>query len=205
MAAQTACINFSTSSFFLVENRLFSDILEKISSKEGCRIDSRAFTKDGLIINQSLLRDLPNGWFSSDKNGCGWIAVYNVLTMLGAKVKPEWIIDDLRHGLVLGGKFGTHVFYILHYFNKRGYRVRTCAIPKRFAAVARTAGACILLYRHSKGNHFAALRRENDSFHFYNARSGKADDVRTMEEFLAQERRIPPCLLIAVNKRFPEP
>lgn len=178
--------------------------MENSSHKEECPIDARALTTEGYIINQSLLGNFKNGWFSSDKNGCGWIAVYNVLIALGVNVKPEWIIEDLRHGLVLGGKLGTHVFYILHYLNQRGCRVRTCVNPKRFAAVARTADACILLYRHKNGNHFVALRRENDRFHFYNARSGVKDDVRTMEQFLQQERRIPPCLLIAVNRRFPK-
>lgn len=124
--------------------------------------------------------------------------------MLGAVVRPEWIIEDLRFGLVLGGKFGTHVFYILHDLRKRGYRVRTSVNPKRFSAVAHTADACILLYRHRQGNHFAALRPENGQFHFYNAQPGAADDVRSMEEFLRTERSIPPCLLIAVNKRIPE-
>ena len=156
------------------------------------------------MINQSLLGDLKNGWFGSDKNGCGWIAVYNVLKMLGANVRPEWVMEDLRGGLVLGGKFGTHVYFVQHYLRKRGYRVRLCAIPWRFSAVAKTGDACILLYRHRSGNHFAALRREGERFHFYNALSGAADDLRTMEEFLKTERQIPPCILIAVNKRIPE-
>ena len=124
--------------------------------------------------------------------------------MLGANVRPEWVMEDLRGGLVLGGKFGTHVYFVQHYLRKRGYRVRLCAIPSRFSAVSKTAGSCILLYRHRRGNHFAALRREGERFHFYNALSGAADDLRTMEEFLKTERQIPPCILIAVNKRIPE-
>lgn len=183
---------------------IFSLYSEKNKKKGDWLIDSRAFSKEGLLIDQSLLGDLKNGWVGSDKNGCGWIAVYNVLKILEVKVLPEWVMEDLRGGLVLGGKFGTHVFYVQHYLRKRGCRVRLCVIPSRFSAVAKTADACILLYRHSRGNHFAALRREGERFHFYNALSGVADDIRTMEEFLKAERQIPPCMLIAVNKRIPE-
>ena len=40
-------------------------------------------SEDGYIINQGMLREIPFGNYPSSKNGCGWIAVYNLMKALG--------------------------------------------------------------------------------------------------------------------------
>lgn len=65
---------------------------------------------DELIINQ---RDIPEdrwryGLRPSAKTGCGWIAVYNCLTLLGHPKTPEEIIHGLERQVPgLHGTFGT--------------------------------------------------------------------------------------------------
>jgi len=61
-------------------------------SARGCerqdRIDPRAFSADGYIINQGVLRDIRYGARTSRETGCGWIACYNYLRCMGMADMP---------------------------------------------------------------------------------------------------------------------
>lgn len=71
----------------------------------------------------------------SDYNGCGWIATYNALLLMGKRVKPSSIIKwyESNNGLILNGLFGTNPLSIAKYFrNQWKYTVKTgyCNLSK---------------------------------------------------------------------------
>ena len=40
-------------------------------------------TEDGYLVRQSLMRDVPYGFFTAAKKGCGFLAVYNAVRYFG--------------------------------------------------------------------------------------------------------------------------
>ena len=48
-----------------------------------------ALSADGFIIDQRKTDNIPFGAVTSDRNGCGWIACYNLLRALGRDPDPE--------------------------------------------------------------------------------------------------------------------
>ena len=40
-------------------------------------------TEDGYLVRQSLMKDVPYGFFTAAKKGCGFLAVYNAVRYFG--------------------------------------------------------------------------------------------------------------------------
>lgn len=150
-------------------------------------------SNDGLIINQSQLKTIPYGKYTSDYNGCGWIATYNVMKLLGEKVEVEEVLQYLNKYTILDGRFGTNPFGIKKYFQEQNYDFRYAFLSRRLQAKKNAIG--IILYTDFKNIHYVAFRREDRKFHFYNDIYGKEDDIRTLDEFL-EGKKIPLWYLI---------
>ena len=130
---------------------------------------------DGLIFNQ---RKIPKGKWrygfrSSAATGCGWIAVYNALYLLGYRVSPEELIRIFQRQLpLIHGNLGTTILAPAVFFRRRGFRVRICARKGKFDALAKKADVCILYYRWRRkfrlGAHFVALQYRDGAFTGYN-------------------------------------
>lgn len=88
----------------------------------------------GQVNGQRLppVAALPYGRYTMDYNGCEVIAAHNALLALGL---PSTLGDAAayfeRHGLFLGGYFGTHVLAIPDFFRDRG-----CGTEALFASRA---------------------------------------------------------------------
>ena len=67
------------------------------------------FSSDGYIVDQKQLQGYPYGRYSSDWNGCGWIAAYNLLKSRGQDVSCDEICREMSGRLRFGGFFGTSV------------------------------------------------------------------------------------------------
>jgi len=52
----------------------------------------RGFSKDGYIIDQNAFRDYPYRGMTTDINGCGWVAAFNLRKAAGQDVP----FDDVR-------------------------------------------------------------------------------------------------------------
>lgn len=154
---------------------------------------------DGLLYDQSKLGGVKFGWFSSDRNGCGWVAVYNVLRLLGDPHPACEVRAALERGLLLGGACGAHLVQLAWYLCREGHSVAVSVLPLRFARLARDAGACVLLYWHRRGAHFVALRVEGDRLHFYNAGRGAVADLSDFPEFLRERGVVPLGVLLCVD------
>lgn len=143
----------------------------------------------GLIINQYKL-DSRYGLHGSAAMGCGWVAVYNALRLLGVPANPETVRMSMEKSLLLGGFNGTPFYALVLYLRQRGYRVKLSLNRASFGRLARRHPAGILFYLyHKEGRlfpmgHFTAFAPTADGrCHFYNDIPGKPDDIRSMIQF----------------------
>lgn len=124
-----------------------------------------------LIYNQ---RQIPReqwryGLRASADTGCGWIAVYNALRMLGYRAEPEALIRYFERQLpLIHGNAGTNIWGPALYFQKWGFPVVSTSDRSRFDGLGKESDACILFYRWRKGwklgAHFVALRHTDAGF-----------------------------------------
>ena len=141
---------------------------------------------DDLIYNQ---RHIPKdkwryGFRSSAATGCGWIATYNALRLLGHKTDIEELIRYYEWQLpLIHGNAGTSFWGPALCFRQWGFPVEICAKPEKFDAVVARSDVCILFYHWHKGcrfgAHFIALHRTDCGITGYNVyrNSTGADDL----------------------------
>lgn len=132
---------------------------------------NQAKAPSGFIYDQNSGKaaNLRFGFFKSSFNGCGWIATYNALILLGKKPKAEDIISEYElTGAVLCGVFGVQPYAVTHYFRFRGYKVETTYNPKKVDSVAKKHTCNILFYWHSSGAHYFATKWDGTQFVGYN-------------------------------------
>ena len=77
-----------------------------------------------LIFNQ---REIPAdkwryGLRASAATGCGWVAAYNALRLLGVDARPEELIRTLKRMLpLINGNMGTFILSITSFFRRKGF------------------------------------------------------------------------------------
>lgn len=166
-------------------------------------------TPDGYINRQSLTRSIRYGCMTSDQNGCGWIAVFNVLRRLeGVSPDPEEIARLMSRGVILRGLLGTYAHSVILFLKRRGYKVRLTFRKSAQAELAARADASIFLYlgpwsgfiRWSRlQGHYIALYPESDGrFRVFNHGS---DPCRlTGDDLQSAHAEFPLTLMIGVCK-----
>ena len=123
-------------------------------------------------------KDIPKeqwryGLRASADTGCGWIAVYNALRLLGHPADPDTLIQAFTRQLpLIHGNLGTTILAPALYLRKLGFETDWTAREDRFDAFAREYPVCILFYRwYGKwklGAHFATLQATQEGFLGYN-------------------------------------
>ena len=163
-----------------------------------------------LIYNQ---RDIPKdqyryGLRSSAATGCGWIATYNALRLLGCNTDVDDLIRYYEWQLPgIHGNTGTSFWAPAALFRRWGFPVTVTASRGRFDALAKNSDVCILFYRWHKGlkcgAHFVALRHTPEGFVGYNTyRNSTGPDPYgpSLDAFL-KEKQYFGCVLTAIQKR----
>ena len=130
---------------------------------------------NGLIYNQ---RDIPKdkwryGFRSSAATGCGWIATYNALRLMGYKTNIEELIRYYTWQLpLIHGNAGTFFWGPALCFRTWGFPVEICANTGKFDNVLQRSDVCILFYHWRKGcrlgAHFVALQHTENVIVSYN-------------------------------------
>lgn len=128
-----------------------------------------------MIYNQ---RDIPKeqwryGLRSSAATGCGWIATYNALRIMGYRAKPEDLIRYYeRQFPLVHGNTGTSVWGPEVCFRQWGFPVRIESRREWFDETAKESDVCILFYHWRKkwkiGGHFVAVQYTDGGFVGYN-------------------------------------
>ena len=89
--------------------------------------------QNDLIYNQ---KKIPKdqwryGLRSSAATGCGWIAAYNALKLMGFYAEPEKLIRYYERNMpVLNGNLGTFVATPVKLFKKLGFNVKVSMHPR---------------------------------------------------------------------------
>ena len=136
------------------------------------------------------------GLRSSAATGCGWIAAYNALRLMGYHVEPEKLIRYYeQHIPVLNGNMGTFVSTPVQLFRKLGFEVRTTVRRSEFDSLAESSDACILFYHWTRlpkfGAHFTALQYKDGRFIGYNTyKDSKGPDRygESLEDFVRKKK-----------------
>ena len=128
-----------------------------------------------LIHNQ---RDIPKnqlryGLRSSAATGCGWIATYNALQLMGYRAEPKNLIRYYERQLpLIHGNAGTSFWGPAVCFKQWGFPVKVTAKRKDFDALVEESDVCILFYRWHRGirlgAHFVALHKDHGQIFGYN-------------------------------------
>lgn len=163
-----------------------------------------------LILNQTEIpaEQWRYGLASSARTGCGWIAVYNTLVLLGEDPEPEALIRALRRQLpLLHGTFGTLCLGPAILLGKMGYPVCTSSDVSRFDALCKKGDAAILFYYWRKGMklgaHFAALHWDGTHFvgcNTYKNSRGPDDYGDSLPAFLKLEGYFGAVLTVVKKK-----
>ena len=164
-----------------------------------------------LIYNQ---KKIPKdqwryGFRSSAATGCGWIATYNALQLMGYSINIEKLIRSYEWQFPLvHGNAGTSLWGPALRFHQWGFPVKMAIQRKDFDRVAKESDVCILFYRwHKKwklGAHFVALHHTDRGFVGYNTfTTSTGPDLygNSLEEFLKKQGYFGAVLIGIRNKR----
>ena len=130
--------------------------------------------KDMIYCQRAIPKgELRYGFRSSAATGCGWIATYNALRILGKRARKEELIRYFERQLpLLHGNTGTAVWGPAAFFLHHGFRVRAEVRRSRFDALVEECPVCILFYYWRKGwklgGHFVALHKTDRGIVGYN-------------------------------------
>lgn len=155
-----------------------------------------ALDKNGFIIKQSKLTDVPFGKYTADERGCGMIAAYNAAKAAGANPSFDDAVQYFKYHAFLGGKHGATAFEISGYLRKFGLAKGYLFRKKNFSKV----NVGILWYKHRYGWHYIAFYSVgNGKFNFLNANESKSSYICTMDDFFQKEVKSKLCAVFIVK------
>lgn len=128
-----------------------------------------------LIYNQKKIprEQWRYGFRSSAATGCGWIATYNALRLMGYGPEPEKLIRYYEMQLpLLHGNTGTSFWGPAVCMKQMGFPVKMEHRRERFDALVEESDVCILFYHWRKdwklGAHFVTLHKTDRGIIGYN-------------------------------------
>ncbi len=169
---------------------------------------------DDLIYNQTQIpkEEYRYGFRSSAATGCGWIATYNALRLMGFRVDKEALIRYFERQLPLvHGNAGTSFWGPAAYFHHWGFPVEMVVNREKYDEAAKAADACILFYRWRKGlrmgAHFVAVQYRDGQFIGYNTYRNSSGPDRYGPSLEAQIKRRGwfGAVLIAIERKKTAP
>lgn len=165
---------------------------------------------DDMIYCQ---REIPKdkwryGMRSSAATGCGWIAVYNALRIMGYNPDASKLIKFFEKQIpFFNGNTGTFVLSPLMFFRKLGFDTVVTAKVKKYDELAEKYDVCILYFwwrnKFKIGAHFVAVKSTPEGFVGYNTyRNSKGPDYygKSLSEFI-KNRKYYGTVLMAINNK----
>lgn len=156
----------------------YPQVVSYILSESNYEYNSQ-FKFSGFIWNQTTgnASKVRMGFYTGSYNGCGWIASYNAIKLMGAKnlVQPKDIIYYFEKvGTILYGAFGVPTWTVTNFFRHIGYYYTVYYSPFNIISEinkkVKSYKACIMAFSHSKGAHYVAVQysQKNETFYIYN-------------------------------------
>ena len=159
-------------------------------------------------------RDIPRdqwryGLRTSAATGCGWIATYNALRLMGYRADPEKLIRMYERMFpIVHGNAGTAILAPALAFKNWGFPVRIVSDPGKYDQEAKESDAVIIFYYWRKkwklGAHFVTVHYQNGRFtgyNTYNNSKGPDDWTESMEGFLDKRKYFGTVLICMKDKR----
>ena len=141
------------------------------------------FSTDGYIIDQNAFSGYRYREMSSDINGCGWIAGYNLLRAAGKDVDFDTVRRQLDEMIRLRIPGPTPMRTLRRWLG-RHLPCRCAAGRKKALEAAGGSTAGILRYWEGREPHFIAFLRTADGrYRFLNVADGLEDIILPMEDF----------------------
>ena len=142
------------------------------------------FSEDKYIICQDYFKDYPYRTVQSSRNGCGWIAAYNLRLALGQDV----YFDDVRAEMDEMHKFrvpGPTVMPVMRkYLKKYVINFRETSGKANVITAMKYARAGIIRYYEEGIPHFVTfVRQPGGKFRFFNVNDGMEDFCATVPDF----------------------
>lgn len=128
-------------------------------------------TKDGFLDRQDALEDFRFGMRSVAANGCGVMAVCNVLHACGKDEPFASLLAEAEFAGLFHGRAGLSPVFVVKMLAKRGFSVERVYDPAYFDGAAAKADALIHVYLRRDGTaHYVALCAAGGGlFQAYNA------------------------------------
>ncbi len=165
------------------------------------------YSPDGYIVDQAKVTDIRYGAFTSDINGCGWIAVFNFLKTQGSTVSAQSLADELIRYSIFRGLAGTDLFRLKRVLKRHGYSTRLVFRRNKQARLPEGTDAGVIYYVHKDGPHYVTFSRiqpvepaldeaGETRVRFFNGIGGKSNHFDTMRGFLTAHNVLPFALIL---------
>ena len=143
----------------------------------------KGFSRDGYITDQNALKDYRYRGMSSDVNGCGWVAAFNMRRALGQSAEFDDVRREMNAMFPLQIPGPTPMRKLRRYL-KRYIPFRVVRGKRRALAAAEKSRCGILRYWEGRSPHFIAfLRLPDGRYRFLNVSDGREDIVSPMDRF----------------------
>ena len=159
-------------------------------------------------------KDIPKeqwryGLRTSAATGCGWIATYNALRLMGYRADPERLIKKYEWMLpIVHGNAGTAILAPALMFRRWGFPVRIISDPGKYDRAAKESDAVIVFYYWRKkwklGAHFVTVHHKDGRFVGYNTYSNSKDPddwTESIAGFLKKRKYFGTVLICIKDKR----
>ena len=148
-------------------------------------MEQNGFSPDGFITDQDCFENYLYRTIPASRNGCGWIAAYNIRHALGDSVPFEEVLREMddMHTLHAPGPTTMNVMraYLRRYLpDMRETSGRSAALE-----AAKRSRMGILRYSEDGVPHFISFLRQGGGFRFFNVNDGFEDYVCSMEMFFS--------------------
>ena len=132
-------------------------------------VPQKAFDGDGYLCRQSALKNVFFGVRPLSYNGCGIMALYNVLHAFGCTLPIGELITRCRRSALLGGRLGLSPKQIVRmakdgYFSLLPHHGKISEPPPECDALIH-----LYLRRHGSAHYVAGIADGDGLFRFYNA------------------------------------
>ena len=157
------CVFFSSIALLLAINFSCSLILSAVNFNKNNNM-LKLNPIEGTISNQWDYEDYNYGFGNVGANGCGAVAIYNLLVLEGKNPNFASIIRSMDiYGTIFFGCLGTNPLGVFIYLKSCGYNVNISFNQSDFYNLSKQSKYSILSYWSLKGGHYQLMYGYNES------------------------------------------
>ena len=141
------------------------------------------FSYDNFICDQDAFGDYSYRTIPSSRNGCGWMAAYNMRHYLGHDVSFDEVLREMDEMHTLRVPGPTTMNVMRKYLQKYIPDIRESCGREESLSASRSSSAGILRYCEENIPHFIFFCKSGDKYRFFNVNDGLEDFFEDMDVF----------------------